>query len=75
MLWELLQQRFAEFREIAIKRLAIAALDEQLFAIAENYRAKAIPLRLKAPASASEGISSTRLASMGRIGELKDNAT
>jgi hypothetical protein len=46
---QLLEQRFAQFWEVAIKRLAIAALDEQIFAIAEYDRAKAIPFRLESP--------------------------
>jgi hypothetical protein len=48
-LWELPKKWVAELRKVAIKRLAIAALDEQFVASSKDHRAKAVPFRLKDP--------------------------
>ena len=38
-----------ELREVAVERLLVAALDEQLVAVAENERAEAVPFWLEDP--------------------------
>src|SRR5262245_38975133 len=46
------KQRLAKLGKVAIERSQVAALNEEVGAMAENYPAKAIPLRLvKKPAS------------------------
>src|ERR1700722_7939692 len=46
---ELLEEWFEEFGEVASERLLVAALDQQLIMIAEDERAKAVPLGLEDP--------------------------
>ena len=45
-------QRLLQLGEVAIQRLEVARLDEELVAIAEDERAEAVPLRLVDPAVA-----------------------
>ena len=66
-LGQLRLQRVDELREVAIERLPVAALDEDFVAVAEDQRAKAVPLGLEDPVARREA-RSTRLASIGRIG-------
>ena len=49
---ELTEQRLAQLGEIAVERLGVAALEQELVAVAEHEHAKAIPLRLEDPARA-----------------------
>src|SRR5688572_30800021 len=51
-LGELRLERSDQLREVAIERLLVAALDEDLIAVTEDQRPKAIPLRLEYPAFA-----------------------
>ena len=46
---ELLEQSFAQLREVAIQRLAVTALDQQLVSVAKDHGAKSIPFRLEDP--------------------------
>ena len=48
---QLRPQRLEQFGEIAIQRLLIAALDQDFVAVAEDQRAKPIPLRFENPCS------------------------
>ena len=41
------EQRVVQFREIAVERPRIAALDEELAAAAEDQSAEAVPFRLE----------------------------
>ena len=62
------EQRLAQLGEVAVERLLVAALEQQLVAVAEDERAKAVPLRLEDPARRRRGARPTRLASIGRTG-------
>ena len=42
-------QRLQQFRKVAIQRLFVAALDQDLIPIAKDQRAKSIPLRFENP--------------------------
>ena len=64
---QLRAQRFDQLGEIAVQRFFVAALNQDFVAIAKDQRAKPIPLRLENPVLPA-GNSSTRLASIGRIG-------
>src|ERR1700742_1573112 len=46
---QLLEQRFSQLRKVAVERLAITALDEQLVFPAKDQSAESVPLRLKNP--------------------------
>ena len=46
---QLRAQRLDELGEVAVERLLVAALDEDLVAVAEDQHAKAVPLRLEDP--------------------------
>ena len=46
-LGQLCQKRGAQFWEIAVERLAVAALDEQVVAVAKENGAKAVPFGLE----------------------------
>ena len=48
---QLRAERIEQIGEVAVQRLFVAALDQDLVAIAEDQRAKAIPLRLEDPCS------------------------
>ena len=43
------EQRCAQLGEVAVERLRVAALEQQLLAVAEHEHAKAVPLRLEDP--------------------------
>ena len=47
---QLRQQRLDQLGEVAVERLLVAALDQDLVAVAEDERAKAVPLGLEDPA-------------------------
>ena len=49
---ELREQRLAQVGEVAVQRLLVAALEQQLVPVAEDERAKAVPLRLEDPVRA-----------------------
>ena len=63
-----------QLREVTVQRFLFAALEEYLVAVAKDQRAKSVPLRLEYPV-APRGISSTRLASIGRTGGLTGRST
>jgi hypothetical protein len=47
--WQCGAQRVKQFREIAVQRLLVAALDQDLLAVTEHQRAKSIPFGLVDP--------------------------
>ena len=49
---ELRGERRAQLGEVAVERLRVAALEQQLVAVAEHEHAKAVPLRLEDPVRA-----------------------
>src|SRR5581483_10002273 len=49
---EILRERGNELREVAVERLLVAALDEDVLAVAKDERAESVPLRLEDPALA-----------------------
>ena len=51
-LGQLRAQRIEQFGEVAVERLLVAALDQDLVAVAKNQRAKSIPFRFEDPAVA-----------------------
>ena len=51
-LGELRHERIEQLGEVAVERLLVAALDEDLVAVAEDERAEAVPLGLEDPAVA-----------------------
>ena len=53
--------------KVAVERFLVAALDQDLVAVAKHQRAKSIPLRLEDPVP-PRGNSPTRLASIGKTG-------
>ena len=55
--------------KVAIERLLVAALNQDLVAVAKDQRAKAVPLRFEDPGPPA-GSSPTRLASIGKTGGL-----
>ena len=61
------KKRLAKLREVAIERPQVAALNEEVGLMAEDNRAKPIPLRL-VKKSASSGSVSASFASMGSTG-------
>src|SRR5215475_11845388 len=48
--WQLSLQGCQKFGEITVKRLLIAALNEDFIPVAKNNRSKSVPLRLEDPA-------------------------
>src|SRR5688500_8744946 len=50
--WQLRLQCLDDLREISVERLFVAALDEDLVAVAEDQRPKAVPFRLEDPSFA-----------------------
>src|SRR4051812_33990562 len=46
------EQRLDELGEVAVQRLEVAALQQELVAVAKDQRAEAVPLRLELPAVA-----------------------
>ena len=62
-----------QFREIAVKRFLVAALDEDLVSVAEDQGSKPVPLGFEDPGLPS-GNSPTRLASMGPPADLQEAA-
>ena len=66
-------ERFDQLREIAVERLLVAALDEHLVAVAEDERAKAVPLGLEDP-SLARGKLAHAVASMGSTGGCTTNS-
>src|SRR3954471_7607321 len=51
-LWQLRLERLDQLGEVSIERLLVPALNEHLVAVAEDERAKPIPLGLEDPAVA-----------------------
>ena len=51
-LGQLRPERLEQLGEVTVERLFVAALDEDLVAVAEDERAKAVPLGLEDPAFA-----------------------
>jgi hypothetical protein len=49
---QLRAERLAQLGEVAVERLLVAALEQQLVAVAEHEHAEAVPLRLEDPARA-----------------------
>ena len=45
-------QRLEQLGKVAVQRLLVAALDQDLVAVAKDQRAKAIPLRFEDPVAA-----------------------
>jgi hypothetical protein len=54
--WQCGAQRGREFGEVAVERLLVAALDEDLVAVAEDDGSKAVPLGLVLPARADRNL-------------------
>ena len=68
---QLRDQRVTQLRKVAVQRLAIAALDQKLLAIAEDDGAKAVPLGLKAPLNGR--VSSVRSPYRNRVDALGEH--
>ena len=68
------RKRLDQLGKIAVQRFFVAALDQDLVAIAEDQGAKAVPFRFEDPVSPA-GNSSTRLASIGRTGGFTGSCT
>jgi hypothetical protein len=66
LLRELFEERLAEFGEVAVEGLAVAALDEEVFAVAEDDGAEAVPLGLEAP---GVGVGGDFVDALGEHGE------
>ena len=66
--------RIQQLRKIAVQRLFVAALNQDLIAIAKDQGAETIPFRLEDPISPA-GNSSTRFASIGKIGGFTGRCT
>ena len=65
------RERRDQLREVAVHRLLVAALQQDLVAVAEHQRAEAVPLRLELPAFARSGRASAALDSIGASGGSK----
>ena len=63
---ELLEEGFAEFGKVAVEGLAVAALDEEVVAVAEDEGAEAVPLGLEGP---GVGVGGDGVDALGEHGE------